>query len=83
MPASEVRNVSASAQTEALGAHAPREDAACCRQEAHVTQALQPGMRVTLAVGSEPRTQTGDDGADVLQAEVRNWFHPRHACGLL
>ncbi len=33
-------------------------------------QALQPGMRVTLAVGAEPRTQTGDNGADVLEAEV-------------
>ena len=36
-------------------------------------QALQPGMRVTLAVGAEPRTQTGDDGADVLEAEVCPW----------
>ena len=34
-------------------------------------QALQPGMRVTLAVGAEPRTHTGDNGADVLDAEVR------------
>ena len=42
-----------------------------CPQEAHVPQALQAGMRVTLAVGAEPRTQAGDDGADVLEAEVR------------
>lgn len=42
-----------------------------------MAQALQPGMRVTLAVGAEPRTQTGDDGADVLEAEVQE-LHPRY-----
>lgn len=51
-------------------------------QEAHVPQALQPGMRVTLHMGDSPDNQTLDDGSEVLNAEVVSPDVPRRAAGL-
>ena len=51
-------------------------------QEAHVPQALQVGMRVTLHMGDSPDNQTLDDGSEVLNAEVVSPDEPRRSAGL-
>lgn len=51
-------------------------------QEAHVSQALQPGMRVTLHMGASPDNQTLDDGSEVLNAQVVSPDEPRRSSGL-
>lgn len=54
----------------------------CPLQEAHVSQALQPGMRVTLHMGASPDNQTLDDGSEVLNAQVVSPDEPRRSSGL-
>jgi len=50
--------------------------------EAHVQQALQPGMRVTLHMGVSPTNETLDDGSEVLIGQIVSPDEPRQKAGL-